>query len=474
MSIVSYAPTPSLGQTIFGQTNLGDARRTARLIRTFDVMHRHPGGTLPDKLSKPADLRAFYRLCDCEKVTHAVVIAAAREHTLARINASSEPVLIIHDATELDYTSLTSLASQLGQIGRGTHRGYICHNSIAVAADSGEVLGLLDQTLHHRVKVKQETLAEHRARESRESLLWLRSTQHAPQQTIQVSDQGSDTFEYLEHLDRGQRSFVVRACKARKVSLGHQPQTLGPDDQQTPPYEMHAASQLLPELGRLIMDVQPQPGRVERKNAEFVMRGGAVLIHPPHAKSGQHGDDPLALWMVQVTEVAPPAGQAAIDWTLLTNASVSTLADAQRIVDWYKLRWTVEEYHKAQKTGCGIESLQFCTTARLEPAIALLSIVALTLLNLREVARQPEAKQRRADTLLAPDYITVLSHWRYNQTRPAMTVYEFCLALARLGGHQNRKGDGHPGWLTLWRGWTKLQAMLDGFDAAQHNKCGQT
>jgi len=26
-------------------------------------MHRHPGGTLPDKLSSPADLKALYRLC---------------------------------------------------------------------------------------------------------------------------------------------------------------------------------------------------------------------------------------------------------------------------------------------------------------------------------------------------------------------------------------------------------------------------
>ncbi len=468
MRSASYVETPSLGHTIFGATDLGDQRRTARLVATFDLMHRHPGGTLPDKLQVPADLRAFYRLCDCEEVTHEVLIAAARAHTLARINAHAGPVLIVHDATELDYTSLKSLAGQLGQIGKGTHRGYICHNSVAVTADSGEVLGLLDQTLHHRVKVKKETLAQHRGRESRESLLWLRGTRHAPAdwRWIDVSDQGSDTFEYLEHANRSGRRFVVRACKARKVLRGHEPQA--------PQHELHAASQLLPELGRYTMDVQPQPGRVARKNAEFVIRGGSVLIHPPHRKQGQHGDEPLPMWLAQVTEVAPPAGEQAIDWTLLTNEPVRKLADAQRVIAWYKLRWTVEEYHKAKKTGCGIETLQFCTTARLEPAIALLSIVALTLLNLREIARRPEAKERRADTLLAPDYITVLSRWRYQEARPAMTIYEFCMALGRLGGHQNRKGDGHPGWLVLWRGWTKLQAMLDGFDAAQDKRCGQT
>ena len=41
-------------------------------------------------------------------------------------------------------------------------------------------------------------------------------------------------------------------------------------------------------------------------------------------------------------------------------------------------------------------------------------------------------------------------------------MYEFYLAVARLGGHMNRKRDGFPGWLTLWRGWQKLQTMVEG------------
>ena len=26
----------------------------------------------------------------------------------------------------------------------------------------------------------------------------------------------------------------------------------------------------------------------------------------------------------------------------------------------------------------------------------------------------------------------------------------------------NRKSDGFPGWLTLWRGWQKLESMVAG------------
>ena len=462
-----YVTDVSLGQSIFGHAQLGDRRRTARLVETFDLMRRHPGGTLPDKLACPADLRAFYRLCDCEDVTHAAVIDAARQHTRTRIAACPGAVLLVHDATELDYTSLLSLAGDLGQIGQGHGRGYICQNVLAVEAETGEVLGLMDQVLHHRDEVPDdETLTELRQRETRESLLWLRGTEHLPADAklIDVSDQGSDTFEFLEHEFKSGRRFVIRACKVRQVFAGHE--AVGRRRY------LKEYAQSLPELGRFTMDVQAQRGRQARKNAEFIVRGGAVLVCPPHAKHGHHGDQPLPLYVVQITEVAPPAGEKDIAWLLLTNEPVRTFEDAWRVTSWYERRWIVEELHKAQKTGCQIEDLQFTTTARLEPAIALLSVVAVTLLNLRDASRRPDAPTRRASTLFAPEYVEVLSLWRYRKVRADLTVHDFFYALARLGGHQNRRRDHQPGWLVLWRGWMKLQLLLDGYQAAKHRKCG--
>ena len=148
-----YETDVNLGQPIFGHAELGDQRRTTRLVKTFNLMQRHPGGTLPEKLPNPPDLRAFYRLCDAEDVTHGAIIAAARQDTLARIAECPGAVLVIHDATELDYTSIKSLADGLGQIGTGNKRGYICQNVLAVSDDTGEVLGLLDQILHCRDEV---------------------------------------------------------------------------------------------------------------------------------------------------------------------------------------------------------------------------------------------------------------------------------------------------------------------------------
>ena len=402
----------TLGEAMFGSAELGNRRRTARLVMTFDQLRRHPGSTLPNKLASPPGLKALYRLMDRPEVTHEALMTPLRTYTLKNIAACQEPVLLIHDATELDYTDLQSLAGHWGQIGSGWGRGYICQNVLAVDPQTHSVLGLMDQILHCRDEVpKKETLAEHRARATRESLLWIKGTRHLPRERrlVDVADQGADTFEFLEHEYHSGRTFLIRACKCRVVQGGHEGN--GPK-----PYlsdYVHG----LPELGRFTMDVQSQRNdngsfRPARTEAEFVVRGGAVLVHPPHAKCGEHGDDPLPLYAVLLTEVHPPKGEKPVEWLLLTNEPVSGFADAWRVARWYECRWVVEEYHKGMKTGCGVEELQFTTVGRLQPAIALLSAVALTLLDLRDASRRDDAKTRPATTVISHDYVAVLTAWR--------------------------------------------------------------
>ena len=268
-----------LGREIFGAANLGDQRRTERLVKSFDLLCTHPGGTLPEKLASPPDLRALYRLCDAEEVTHEALLEPARAHTQRQIEACTQDVLILHDATELDYTTLASLSDDLGQIGKGNRRGYLCHNVLAVAADSGEVLGLMDQILHRRAQVpKDETLTERRNRPTRESLLWVRGTRQLPTDSrlIDVADQGADTFEFFEHEFHSGRRFVVRVSERRKVYAGHEP--TGPQQELLP----YARS--LPELGRFTMDVQAQPGRkAQRRGIRGAWWAGAGL---PAARQG--------------------------------------------------------------------------------------------------------------------------------------------------------------------------------------------
>jgi len=40
-------------------------------------------------------------------------------------------------------------------------------------------------------------------------------------------------------------------------------------------------------------------------------------------------------------------------------------------------------------------------------------------------------------------------------------------AVAKLGGFLARKGDGEPGWRTLWRGWHELTLIHTGYELAR-------
>lgn len=473
----------TFGEVNFGNAELGDKRRTRRLVRSANLMRRRPGGSLPQKFRAPKDLRGFYRLMNCPEVTHEAVLSSHRASTLASLTQMDSTVLILHDATELDFTTHASL-TDLGQIGNGNHRGYITQNSLAVDPETREVLGLCNQVLHRRAKVrKNETTAQKRRRKTRESLLWLKGVQPLPADSnlVDICDQGADTFEFLEHEMGSGRRFVIRAAYDRGILTGH-------EGEETATGHLRTYAATLPAAGEWTLRVtskvaKKSPKKKGRKRtvkrtareARLAASFAAVQIKPPLEKNGNHGNQPLPMWVVRVWEIDPPAGEERLEWFLLTNEPVMTFEDAYRVVGWYECRWIIEEYHKGMKTGCQIESPQFNSEEALQPAIALISIVTLTLLSMRDASRRPDARQRKATEIISKDYVAVLSAWRHGEIKVNWSIHEFYYALARLGGHQNRKNDHPPGWQVLWEGWAELQAMLLGYDAMKLiRKCGNT
>ncbi len=473
MTDISTIDPQTFGERNFGAADLGDKRRTAAIVRLASKIVQNPGNSFPSKLSDPAMLNSLYRLCKSGDVTHAAVLAPHVACTLKTIDeCDDEDILILHDGSELDYTSRKKLAKQLGQIGNGSGRGYLTHNSLAVTADSA-VIGLTSQILHLRPQVpKNETAAQKRERKNRESRLWCRGVANLPADSrlIDVCDRGADTFEFLEHEINSGRRFVVRSSYSRSASPGHDP-----DAKNIEKTTLHEYARSLEPLGGTTVAVQKkEPARKtkrksgklkhppqSKRTAKLLVSAAPVLINPPHRRRGCHGKAPLPMWVVRVWEPNPPKGEEALEWFLLTNEPVGTLEAAMRVIGWYRKRWIIEEYHKSQKTGSGIEQLRFQYRDRAEPAIALLSVAALTLLKLRDAARSEDAKTRPAREIISEEYVKVLSEWRHKEERPDWSVYDFIMALGRMGGHLNRKGDGLPGWITLWRGWAELCIRVD-------------
>lgn len=198
---VDRVQAQSFVQEHFGAANLGHKARNACLLRVGTQICRHPGGTLPDKLTHPADYEAMDRLMNRPEVTHASVLATHLERTRAKMRARGTPVLVLHDLTTLDYSGLTSI-KELGQIGNGGGRGYQCYNALAVDPERREVIGLAHQILHRRAKVPAaEGVKAKRRRPDRESRLWSKAVEAlaaAPEAPpcIDVADRGADVYEF--------------------------------------------------------------------------------------------------------------------------------------------------------------------------------------------------------------------------------------------------------------------------------------
>jgi hypothetical protein len=462
----------SYGEINCAHAQLGDQRRTKRLVQPVDQMCARPGGTLPQKFRNPADLQAFYRLMRQDKVTHKAIMSAHCQATLKQIEQADSPVLILHDATELDYTTHKSL-DKLGPIGNGGGRGYITQNSLAVNSMTREVLGLTNQILHRREKVPAgETNSQRSKRKSRESLLWLKGTETLPSNwnLVDVCDRGADTFEFIDHEIASGRRFVIRSYHNRRIFTGHG------SSESCELADLKPYARSLPSQGEWNLQVS---SKVERRRGRGKIKSKVITRHGREAKmaisfapvqirpSKGNKRPPLVVWIVRVWEINPPEGQERLEWILITNDPITSFMDAYRVVGWYECRWIIEEYHKGMKTGCQIESPQFTAEQRLQPAIAILSIVTIKLFQLRDASRRPDATTRAATTLISPTYVKVLSVWRHKSPKLDWTVQEFYMALARLGGHQNRKGDHPPGWQVIWEGWKELVPMVIGYEVAK-------
>lgn len=464
--------TASFGQQHFGGAALGHKARTKRLVMTADQLAVHPGGTLPTKLGEPADLKGLYRLVEHPKVTHASVLAPHVTRTWQLMRECQGVVLILHDDTVLDYSGLESLADDLGQVGDGHGRGYYCHNSLAVVAETRQVLGLATQALHRRRKVPPgEKREQRRQRPDRESLLWKRGSQIIPAAPagrlwVDVADRGADITEFLDYEEEAGKKYLVRSQHNRLIELDN-PEKPG----EMLRVKLHDWARSLPATAESTLQVQAKPGQSAR-TVRLGIAWTLVTLLPPRQPRGEERGVPLQVWVARAAEIDPPASVEPLEWILLTNVPVHCAADAWQRVAWYRLRWIIEEYHKGQKTGCDIEELQFRHRDRLEPVIALLSVVALTLLELRDLSRRREAQDQPAVKVLPWAWVRLLSLWRHQEELPAWTVHDFYYALARMGGHQNRRHDHPPGWLVLWRGWTKLQAMLEGAAAVELETSG--
>jgi Transposase Tn5 dimerisation domain len=222
-------------------------------------------------------------------------------------------------------------------------------------------------------------------------------------------------------------------------------------------------------LGRYEQEVRAQ-GATPKRVATLEVRAVQVFVPPTgrrrSVRQKRLGFEGLEQWAVEAREVDPPKGCEPLRWILWSSRPVATFDDAWEVLSDYEQRWLVEEFHKALKTGCGVENRQHQTAKRLEVTTALCSVLAVRLVQLKTVARN--APETPADRVVPKLWLEML---RALRGKPILTVRDFYRHLAGLGGFLMRKGDGEPGWITLWRGTIALVQGIRGY-LAMRKRCG--
>ena len=439
----------------FGGCELGDKRRTKRLVQVAEEVANNPSASLPGQIERWGDLKAAYRLFDRDEVSFEAV---ARPHWELTKQSAKGRTLVIGDTTEIDFGRFRQIEG-VGPTGNGSGQGFLLHNALMVNADSEAILGVAGQTIHYRKKKtsKKRPNASQRLKAERESQVWGAvidsiGEPSAGVEYVHVFDRGADNFEVYCHLLQQRGEWVVRAAKMDRYVLSEASQEPVPLKSYLPQLEL---------LGSYALALRIRGGQPARE-AEMEVRVGQVQIPRPRHVSPwvrELQQPPIAMNVLEVVEVNAPSGVTPIRWVLLTSLPVKTFDDAWTIIGYYESRWLVEEYHKALKTGCRTESRQLKSAGRLEALVALTSVVAVRLLQLKSLARtNPEVPAQR---VVPRVWLAMLKLARKNLSRVHdLTVGQFYREVAKLGGFLGRKSDGDPGWMTIWRGWEKLNMFV--------------
>lgn len=383
------------------------------------------------------------------RVTHEAIIEMQRAETRVRLRGEAR-VLLVQDTTSFNFSHHPATQG-LGPLENKHCRGFLAHTTLAVS-EAGVPLGVMHQQVWARRDEAGGTRhrRHERAFEDKESYKWVKGVPLAEasesrQQTIIVCDAEAHIYDFLNEMVVQELDFIVRAADARSVT--------------TDGASLFEALAQQPWQQQFTLPLKRHPER-EARDAAMELRFTAVTLKRPARSAAPQAT--LRLWAVDVIEPNPPAGEEAIHWVLLTSLPLETVAQAQQIVRWYTFRWLVERFHFVLKSGCKLEESQLRAADRLERLLAVYSVVAWRLLWLTYQARQtPDVPCTVA--LKALEWQALFAFVQRTAAVPetAPTLRQAVRWIAHLGGFLGRTGDGEPGVKVLWRGWTRLQDLVD-------------
>jgi hypothetical protein len=461
----------SWAEAEFGHAELGDVRRTARLVSLAAEVARRPAGTVLKACATSASREGAFRLLESNAV-HPDAVRNAMEHAAVLKCTAAKQVFVALDGSSLSLTD-TARSKGLGGVGawdRGA-RGVQVMTALALEED-GSALGVCGQRMWTR-----NSRSKHGERGARgaksENSFWLellRQThgdfaEAAPQcRPWFQMDRGADCRQVLELSAELGLLMTVRAAHDRRVDKGAD--------------HLWASLQRSPVLLKRKFHVQARPAAMRFKR----VKGKRIKVKTPARRpriatveirvasvaiectTVTERRSTVVINAVFVREVNPPAKDR-LEWMLLTTHPICTRRDALEVVRGYALRWRIEEFHRLWKTGlCCVESTQLRSRDAVFKWATILAAVATRAMRITHLARStPDVP---ASTEFSPSELAAIIALREPKGIERDHIPTLAVAvrwIAELGGYTG-PWNGPPGAIVIGRGLHDISIASRAFE----------
>jgi hypothetical protein len=406
------------------------------------------------------------RLFRNRKVTVQEIVATAAGRTNEA--CTGRHVLIIEDTSEINYQSKAGRKRDLGRVGNAKDVGLFLHPAVAVDGGDGSMLGVAAATIWRRTKSKDVDYQD-LPLEAKESHRWVSTAQQAQaalsqaSMTTTIADREADIYEAFARVPcapspgAGHHLIIRATARFRRV--------IEPEKQLLRRIAAH------PEAGRLSFDMPARQGRAARR-VELAVRFGRATLRKPHRGGDPRDPAGVLVNFIDVCEVAPPAGEKPVHWRLLTTHPVESLEQAAQIVEWYRMRWDIEQVFRTLKSqAVDVEDSLIADGPALERLVAACLLAAVKVMQM--VNGRGEAGQTIAAARLFPKgQIEVLHHLnvkmqgktqKQKNPHPVETLAWAAWVVARLGGWMGYASERKPGPITFTNGLKRFEANAEGY-----------
>lgn len=403
----------------------------------------------------------FGRFLANRKVTVERLIAGWSDQTAVAV-AGRRHVLAIQDTSEINFRTTPKRRRGLGKIGKGNGRGVLLHAMLALDADTGDCLGAVAGRIWTRrglVKVAHQK----RLTKNKESQRWIDTAKRAKtvlaaaDTVTVVADRESDIFAEWATLPEPNFHLITRSMHDRGLVNGE---------------TLYAAAERLAFTSTRFVALPAREGKRHARLANLSLRFGKVELARPGYTRDRNLPKSVPLTLVEVVELNPPAGEEAVHWRLLTTHNVFDKASAWQIIDWYRMRWNIEQFWRLLKLqGLRLEDSQLETAERLMKLTAIAVKAATVTFQLVQARDSPNSEP--ATVAFAPHEIAVLHKLNaeyqgktalQKNPHPEESLKWAGWVIARLGGWNGYPSSKPPGPITYKHGLEEFHAITRGWN----------